>query len=205
MSLRRATLFAACMFIATVASAAAQAPWPQQQPQQAATSPWPEPPQQQPAGQSPWSAPQQQLPPAGPSPWTQSQEPPACVKNFISLRDQAQKRAEAIRVAGERHVNAQEACALFNAFSAAEVKMIKYATDNATSCGIPQNIIATMKKGHVKTTEIRTKVCQAASRPAQPAAPSLSDALTGPVPDSKNIRSGGGTFDTLGGTPLGRQ
>ena len=81
--------------------------------------------------------------------------------------------------------------------------MLKYATDNAVTCGIPPEVLVNLKKGHAQTTTIRSKVCQAAARPQGPAAPSLSDALTAPVADSKNIRTGGGTFDTLSGTPLG--
>ena len=204
MNLRRAASIAACMFAVTAGPTAAQAPWPAQQ-QQSATSPWTAPPQQQPAA-SPWTAqPQQQQQPAA-SPWTaQPRQEPPCIQEFGKLRDEAQKRANAIRVAGERKATPKEACALFNSFSAAELKLIKYATDNAASCGIPPDILTNMKKGHTRTSDIRSKVCQAAARPTQPAAPSLSDALTAPVADSKNIRSGGGTFDTLSGTPLGNR
>jgi len=54
--------------------------------------------------------------------------------------------------------------------------------------------------------EIRGKVCQAAAAgPPRPAGPSLSDALSAPITDSKNIKSGGGTFDTLTGSPLGNK
>jgi len=127
------------------------------------------------------------------------------VQTFLKLRDETQKRADAIRAASERKAAPQEACGLFNAFAAAEMKMIKYAIDNAKSCGIPDELVVNMKKGHVRTTDIRTKVCQVAANPPKPAGPSLSDTLTAPVPDSKNIKSGGGTFDTLSGTPLGRQ
>jgi hypothetical protein len=42
-----------------------------------------------------------------------------------------------------------------------------------------------------------------AAQPQRPAGPSLSDALGGPIPDSSNIKTGRGTFDTLTGTPLG--
>jgi hypothetical protein len=180
MDLRRAALIAVCMFVVTAGPATAQAPWPQQQPP---------PPQQQQAATSPWSARPQQMPP--------------CVQEFTKLRDEAQKRANAIRTASERKATPQEACGLFNAFSAAEIKMIKYATDNAVSCGIPPDVLTNMKKGHAKTSEIRTKVCQAAAAPQRPAGPSLSDALTAPITDSNNIKTGGGTFDTLTGTPLG--
>jgi len=140
-------------------------------------------------------------------PWPQQQQEPPCVREFGKLRDDAQKKALAIRAASERKVKAtaKEACALFNAFSAAELKMAKYAADNAVSCGIPPEVVTNIRQGHAKTTEIRTKVCQAAAAPMQPAAPSLSDALVAPVPDSNNIRTGRGTFDTLTGTPLGNK
>jgi hypothetical protein len=190
MNLRRAASIAACMFAVTAGPTTAQAPWPQQQ--QPAAAPWPgQPQQQQQPAASPWSA--------------QPQQPPPCIQEFGKLRDEAQKRAKAIQVASERKATPKEACALFNAFSAAEVKMIKFATDKATSCGIPPEVLVNLKKGHVRTSDIRSKVCQAAARPQGPAGPSLSDALTAPVADSKNIRSGGGTFDTLSGTPLGNK
>ena len=216
MSLRRAASIAACMFAVAAGDAAAQwpqqqqpatAPWPQQQqqPQQPASSPWSAPQQQQQPAASPWSAQPQQQQPAS-APWSaQPQQPPPCVQEFVKLREVASKRADAIRHASERKVKAtaQEACGLFNAFFAAEAKMIKYAAANAASCGIPQDVVKNMKQSHGKTQEIRSRVCQAAARPPQPAGPSLSDTLTAPVPDSKNIKTGHGTFDTLTGTPLG--
>jgi hypothetical protein len=132
-------------------------------------------------------------------------EPPPCIKEFLRMRGDAQKKADSIRMASERKAPPKEACNLFNAFSAAELKLIKYATDNAVWCGIPPDIIASMKKGHAQTADLRTKVCQAAAAPMRPTAPSLSDALTGPLPDVNNIKTGRGTFDTLTGTPLGNK
>jgi hypothetical protein len=133
----------------------------------------------------------------------QQQEPP-CVKEFGKLRDEAAKKAQAIRAAGERHAPPQEACGLFNAFSAAEAKMIKYAVDNMVWCSIPQQVIDNIKQQHGKTLGFRTKICQAAAAPPRPVGPSLSDALTAPITDSNNIKTGRGTFDTLTGTPLGK-
>lgn len=138
-------------------------------------------------------------------PLPQPQQEPPCLKEFGKLRDEAQKRASAIRAAGDRKATAKEACALFNAFSAAEMKMLKYASDNAVWCGIPPQVLSNIKQGHAKTAEMRSKVCQAAAAPMQQTAPSLSDALAAPVPDSNNIRTGRGTFDTLTGTPLGNK
>ncbi len=188
MSLRRAAFIAACMFLVATGLAAAQVP-PQQQP---AASPWDRPPAPPPAA-SPWS----QQPPS-----QQVQE--KCLQDFVKLRGEAEKRAGAIRAASERKASAKDACALLNAFSSAELKMIKFAVDNATKCAIPPQIVETIKNGHTKTTEMRTQVCRAAAAPARPQAPSLSDVLgSGAVPDANNIKTGRGTFDTLTGTPLG--
>jgi hypothetical protein len=137
-------------------------------------------------------------------PAPQGQQPPACVKEFLRLRGIAEKRAAAIRAASERKAPPQEACKLFNSFSAAEAKMLKYATDNSVWCGIPDQVLNGIKQSHAKTTEIRTRICRiAAAGPPRPAGPSLSDALGDSVPDSSNIKTGHGTFDTLTGTPLG--
>ncbi len=133
-----------------------------------------------------------------------AQGPPQCMKDFVPLRDDATKKAAAIRAASERKVPPAEACSLFKVFVAAEAKVIKYARDNATWCGIPPDAIAQMKKNHDHSLALRTQVCKVAAAPQRPAAPSLSDALGAPnaaAPDT--IKPGRGTFDTLTGTPLG--
>ena len=131
------------------------------------------------------------------------QEPP-CAADFGKLRDDAEKKAMAIKAAGDRKAPPKEACQLFNAFVAAQSKMLKYANENATWCGIPNQILASIKEGVAKTSEVRARVCQAAAAPPRPAGPSLSDALSSPVPDSNNIKTGRGTFDTLTGNALGK-
>jgi hypothetical protein len=137
-------------------------------------------------------------------PAPQGQQPPPCVKEFLRLRGVAEKKAAAIRAASERKAPPQEACKLFNSFSAAEANMLKYATDNSVWCGIPAQVLSGIKHSHAKTTEMRTRICRiAAAGPPRPAGPSLSDALSGDIPDSSNIKTGHGTFDTLTGTPLG--
>jgi hypothetical protein len=81
--------------------------------------------------------------------------------------------------------------------------MLKYTNENGVWCGIPKQVADQIKLAVTKVSEIRTKVCQAAANPAvRP--PSLSDALSSPVPDSNNIKTGRGTFDTLTGSPLGK-
>jgi hypothetical protein len=128
------------------------------------------------------------------------------VAEFGKLRDDAQKKAGAIRAASERKADPKEACGLFRTFSAAEAKLIKYATDNVASCGIPPEVPTNLKQQHLKTIDIQTKVCRAAAAPPRPQGPSLSDALgSSAVPDVSNIRTGRGTYDTLTGTPLGNR
>jgi len=131
------------------------------------------------------------------------QEPPPCVQEFFKLRDDAEKKAIAIKTANEHKVSPREACPLFGALIAAQTKMLKYANENGVWCGIPKQVGDQLKLAVTKVSEIRTKVCQAAANPAV-RAPSLSDALSSPVPDSNNIKTGRGTFDTLTGSPLGK-
>jgi len=141
-----------------------------------------------------------QFQPAQPAP---PQKEPPCVQEFFKLRDDAEKKAAAIKAANERKVPAKEACVLFGTFVAAQQKLFKYASENSVWCGIPPQVVDGLKQGIAKVSEVRTKVCQAAASPAaQP--PSLSDALTNPVPDSNNIKTGRGTFDTLTGSPIGK-
>ncbi len=137
------------------------------------------------------------------------QQPPPCIQKFLDLRAAAESKAKAIEAAGKRKQkpSAREACGLFNSFSAAEAKMLKYASENQTWCGIPAQIVTQMKTAHQRTTETRTRICQAASAAqARPRGPTLSDALGASVPDSNNVKTGsGGTFDTLTGSALGNR
>ena len=187
MTLRRAWFIAACFFAAACPAAAQFPPQPQQPVAQ-----FPPVGGQQPAAQSP--------PAAAPQ-----QGPPPCVAEFFKLRNDTEKKGVALRAASERHATPKEACGLFNTFTAAEAKLIKYATDNSVWCSIPNEVIENLKAGHTKAMEIRAKVCEAANRPqaAAPHQPTLSDALGAPVPDAGNIKTGRGTFDTLTGSPLG--
>ncbi len=133
----------------------------------------------------------------------QQQEPP-CFKDFVKLRTEAEKKRGAIEQAGKKKVGPAVACRLFNEYSASEVKLIKFVSANADKCGMPKDLLENLNKGHAQTTQIRTRVCEIAAAPPKPAGPTLSDALSAPVPDSSNVKRGHGTFDTLSGSPLKR-
>ena len=132
------------------------------------------------------------------------QEPP-CIKDFSKLRDDTNKLAGEVVAAQKKKLPLPEACKLLTAFAASQAKLLNYAKTNQTWCGIPPQLIQQISVGHDNVVKARARVCGMAAQPQRPAGPSLSDALGAPIPDSSNIRTGRGTFDTLTGTPLGNK
>lgn len=143
--------------------------------------------------------------PQGPS---QGGPPDDCMKGFLPLREEAEKRGKLIKAAGDRHAPPDEACKLIKNFGQAETKMIKYVETHAAKCGIPQQIADQLKNGHKNTESMQSKVCNVAQQQAQqkPAGPSLSDVLgsSAALPEVTAAKKGGSTFDTLNGNALTR-
>lgn len=160
-----------------------------------------------------WSAPG-----AGPAPMAAPSGPPAggwapaapqrdCGGEFLPLRQDAEKKAAAIKAAAATKKQ-PAVCAAFKNFAAAEAKVVKYVEEHGDECRIPSDAAKMMKANHAKTLEIRTKVCDVAAAP-QPRAPSLSDALgTSRIPtapsEGATSTKRGGAFDTLSGNSLSR-
>jgi hypothetical protein len=133
----------------------------------------------------------------------------ACMKNFVPLREEAEKRGKLIKAASDRHAQPEEACKLIGEYSKAESNMIKYVQLNSTKCGIPPQISDQLKKGHVNTEVMLKKVCGAAQNAQRaPAGPSLSEVLGSaavlPEATTTGKKNGGTTFDTLNGNVLAR-
>lgn len=146
-----------------------------------------------------FSPPQQAGPPGGDD----------CMKGFLPLRQEAEKRGSAIKAASARHAPPQEACKLIGNFAQSEVKMIKYIETNAQKCGIPANIGDQMKAGHKNTEKMMAQVCNVAQQVQTrgPAAPTLADVLgsSAAMPEATtSTKRGGSTFDTLNGNVLTR-
>jgi hypothetical protein len=122
------------------------------------------------------------------------------------LREEVEKGAMAIKSAGERKVSREQVCPLFKTFAAKEAKMLNFLEKNRTLCGVPPNIIKQLKGSHANTIRIRNQVCSAAPAGGPAAAPTLSDALGGPLiaDDESAKKPGRGTFDTLTGNVLSR-
>jgi hypothetical protein len=133
--------------------------------------------------------------------WAQS---PAQCNAFIPLRDEAQKKALAVRVAVEHKSERKEICELVTRYYAAESMVVKFLEDNKTWCGIPQEAIQAAKGNHEHTGKFRTAAC--AEAPAgKPKVPTLSDAINTPSVDTgANTKTGRGTLDSLNGNPLAR-
>jgi hypothetical protein len=128
----------------------------------------------------------------------------ACMRNFMPLREEAEKRGKLIKAASERHAAPEEACKLIESFGQAELKMIKYVEANIAKCGIPPQIPEQLKKGHLNTETMQKKVCTMAQQ--RPAGPSLSEALgsSAALPEVTPKKKGGSAFDTLTGNVLTR-
>ena len=145
----------------------------------------------------------------GPAPPSQAGGPPDdCMKKFMPLREEAEKRGKLIKAAGDRKASPDEACKLIGNFGQAEIKMIKFVETNAARCGIPPQVADQMKNGHKNTEAMQKKVCAVAQQAQQrgPAGPSLSEVLgsSAAAPEATAVRKGGSTFDTLNGNVLTR-
>ncbi|MDE2376201.1 hypothetical protein [Bradyrhizobium sp.] len=130
-----------------------------------------------------------------------------CMKAFVPLREEAEKRGKLIKAASDRHAQPDEACKLIKNFAQAEMKMIKYVESNSAKCGIPPQIGQQLKAGHKNTETMQTKVCNVAQQMQQrgPAGPSLSEVLgSASAPEVNAAKKGGSTFDTLNGNVLTR-
>ena len=143
----------------------------------------------------------------GPAPQSSAGQD-ACMKEFVPLREEAEKRGKLIKVASDRHAPPDEACKLIGNFGQAETKMIKYVEANSAKCGIPPQIADQLKTGHKNTEAMQKKVCSVAQQAQSrgPAGPSLSEVLgsSAALPDPPATKKGGSTFDTLNGNVLAR-
>ena len=135
---------------AAAAQGAFPAPLPGQSAAPANASPFPGPPSAPPSG-APSPFPATGAAPVSGGGGAFSPAPPtagpsdACMKAFVPLREEAEKRGKMIKAASDRKAAPDEACKLIGNFGAAEVKMIKYIEANAAKCGIPPQVGDQMK------------------------------------------------------------
>jgi len=89
--------------------------------------------------------------------------PPAC-QQLLTLRDQTQKHGAALQAASQKKATPDEICPLFQAFLAAEAKMIEGLEENSATCGLPAQTISQVKSAHDKATQMGNQVCDPRSR-----------------------------------------
>jgi hypothetical protein len=129
--------------------------------------------------------------------------PPQC-QALLAIRDDLQKRGQAIEAANQKKASVKVACQLFRNYIAAEAKFIKALETNGASCGAPPQVVQQVRGGHAKAQQLGKQVCDAAARGVT-AGPTLSDALgTSPVLPDPSKKKGAGTFETLTGNPFAR-
>ncbi len=143
------------------------------------------------------------------APPTQSGAVDNCMKQFMPMREEAERRGKLLRAASDKHAGPDVACKLMTSFIQAEVKMMKFVETNAARCEIPPQISQQLKTGHKRSEDMLTKICNAAAnmKSQGSAGPSLSDVLgsAASIPEANATKkSGGTTFDTLSGNALTR-
>jgi hypothetical protein len=207
-------------------AAAAQAPWPAQQPQQQQQA-WPG--QQQPQGQAAWPSSPAQASQQGGAPWPDQHAAagappplmggpgmspmgggggggaPPCFTEFTKLRTEVEKRGAAAKAANERHAQREEFCKVITALAVAADKWAKFTEKEAKGCGIPGDAVTQIKGESEHLGKIKTQVCSAG--PAAAAGPpSLSEALGTdrmPIDDgNKATAKRGGVLDSMTGAPI---
>jgi hypothetical protein len=141
----------------------------------------------------------------------QQQRPqmPPCMKDFMPLRAEAEKRANILKATMQKKPSREEACLQIKHFAAAEAKVVKFILANSKSCGIPPEAGKQMKANHARTLQSEHQICDGggmAGGAPKPTGPGLSEALgttrSGGVYDPLAPRSG--TLDTLTGNVLTR-
>lgn len=146
---------------------------------------------------------------SGPPPPQAGGPPDECMKKFMPLRQETERRGKLLQAAGQKKQKTpDEICKLLTSYGDAEVKMMKYVESNGSKCGIPPQIGDQLKASHKNTEAMQQKVCGFAQQAAQQKAasqPSLSDVLgsSAALPEA-TPRKGGSTFDTLNGNVLTR-
>jgi hypothetical protein len=147
-------------------------------------------------------------PPPGARPAPPQEAP--CIRDFVPLRDEAQKRGNLIGAAAQRKAPREEVCKLFKNFEASEAKVVKFVTTNQAQCQIPKEAVTQLKANHERTLKTRATVCGpggtgTAAPGAPPPGPKLSDELgTRGVAGPGTGSGGSGIFNTLSGNALSR-
>jgi len=84
---------------------------------------------------------------------------PPCRAKFAELRDDVQQKGLAAKAASQRKASREEMCKHITAYSAAELKWVKYTEANVESCAIPAEVVSQLKQVHSNTEQTMEKIC----------------------------------------------
>lgn len=135
-----------------------------------------------------------------------------CQSDAAAARQELEQKGKALQAAGKKKADPQTLCPLFRAYVAAEVKWVKFLTDNKDWCQIPAEAVQQASASVKKTAATRDKICQVAATGMAPSGPvqpppqgSMSSALG--ITTGYSLSETGrknGVFDTLNGNVLQR-
>jgi len=109
---------------------------------------------------------------------------PPCRAEFAELRDDVQRKGLAAKAAGQRKASREEMCKHITAYSAAELKWVKYTEANVESCAISAEVVSQLKQVHSNTEQTKEKIC--AAGPITGPFPSLRDGPSGAPPSLRD-------------------
>ena len=161
---QRLLLVMAAIMLPACQAAAQTLPWPTDSPRAGTAAPWPG---ERAPSASPMPAPAMSpmMAPPQASPFGGGGGAPPCMAEFARLREDVQKRGLAAKAAGQRKVSREEMCKHITAYSAAELKWVKYTEANTTSCGIPAEVAQQLKQVHTNTEQTNERICAAVDGP----------------------------------------
>jgi predicted aspartyl protease len=87
---------------------------------------------------------------------------PQQCNSFGQMKDDAEKKALAVRTAIQHKSERKEICMLVQRFYAAEGVMLKFLESNKTLCNIPEQAISNAEAGHEHTLKFQTAACAGA-------------------------------------------
>jgi hypothetical protein len=135
-----------------------------------------------------------------------------CVVEFGKMRGDVEKKGLVAKAVNDRKGTREEMCSAVSGIHQAQSNWVKWTVAHTSQCGIPPDIIKTLRLGQDNLNKMRKQICSGGGAPGGAAggalpAPSLSEALgTAGLPPSAASdnapKKRGGVLDNMTGTPI---
>lgn len=87
-----------------------------------------------------------------------------CRTIYPPLRQDAEKKAEAIKLASDRKAPPHEACGLLKSYVQAKAKLVDFVATRRVACGVPTNIVKQLEDNQARSQLLMKAVCAADNR-----------------------------------------